>query len=121
MSLPTTQDPALQDSFLLLVPTVLGHATSKNEEIDQTEWWTAKQSLLSNTKVYLVIEYKAPEERGDSRRLLPKFLSVGIFMSLLVGCFNLINPPCVYHAFRFLSSITWERVMGSFQDGVKSF
>ncbi len=41
----------LQDFFAPLVPRVLGHATSKNEEVDQTEWWAAKQGLLSDSKV----------------------------------------------------------------------
>lgn len=33
------------------MPEVLGQAASKNEEVDQTEWWAAKQGLLSNSKV----------------------------------------------------------------------
>ena len=37
--------------FSPLVPVVLGHAALKNGEVDQTEWWAAKQGLLSITKV----------------------------------------------------------------------
>jgi len=38
----------LQD-FYPSVPTVLGHATSKNDEVDDEEWWTTRQSLLSDS------------------------------------------------------------------------
>lgn len=31
------------DFFSPFVPTVLGDATSKSEEVDQTEWWTANK------------------------------------------------------------------------------
>lgn len=34
-----------------LVPTVLGHTTWKNEKVDKTEWWVAKQGFLSASKV----------------------------------------------------------------------
>lgn len=33
------------------MPTVLGHTASKNDAVAQTEWWEAKQDLLSNSKV----------------------------------------------------------------------
>lgn len=36
--------------FLPLVPMVLGHVTSKSEEVDQAERWAAKQGLLSKSE-----------------------------------------------------------------------
>lgn len=41
----------LQNVFPLSVPTVLGRAALKKEEVDQTEWWAAKQGLLRDRKV----------------------------------------------------------------------
>ena len=35
--------------FFPLVPMVLGHTASKNKEVDYTEWWAAKQGLLSDS------------------------------------------------------------------------
>ena len=32
-------------TFVPLVPMVLGHAASKNEEADQTEWWAKKSKV----------------------------------------------------------------------------
>lgn len=67
--------------------------------------------------------YKAPEEGGDPRGLVLEFLSLEVFMRLLVGCFNLINPPCPSGPIRFLTTgslpirylFTWERPEGSFR------
>ena len=75
-----------------LVPAALGHNASKNEEVDQTEWWAAKKGLLSDGKVYQITEYMAPEEGGDLRELPWEFLTSRGFLRLLAGCFNLINP-----------------------------
>lgn len=63
---------------------------------------------------------KLPKNQGTWEGGLPLvFLSVGVFMNLLAGCFHLINPPCTCHPIRFF--VTGERVEGSFQGGVKSF
>lgn len=35
--------------FPSLVPEVLGHTAWKDEEVDQTGWWEAKQILLSDS------------------------------------------------------------------------
>lgn len=47
-----------------VVPTVLGHTTSKNKKVDQTEWWAAKQSLLNNSEV---IKQMSPGRRGPKK------------------------------------------------------
>lgn len=55
-----------------------------------------KQSLLSSgTKLW---------KREGTRRVALEFLSLEVFMSMLVGCFNLINPPCTCHPIRFLAT-----------------
>lgn len=45
---------------------------------------------------------QSPKEGGELRGLSWKFLSLEVFMDLLVGYFNLINPPCAHHSIRFL-------------------
>lgn len=40
------------------MPAVLGHATLKNDEVNQTEWWVAQQRLWS----------KAAKEEGERGR-----------------------------------------------------
>jgi len=58
--------------FSPLVPVVLGHTTSKSEEVDQTEWWAAKQGLLSNLlSDSKVIVQKLPRREG-TRRVCPQ-------------------------------------------------
>ena len=68
--------------FSPLVPVVLGHAALKNGEVDQTEWWAAKQGLWSITKVIVQSSRggREPKRFGPSvtffffrnRKILPK-------------------------------------------------
>lgn len=51
----------LQNVFSLSVPAVFGHAALKKEEVDQTQWWAAKQGLLRDRKV---IAQKLPWSEG---------------------------------------------------------
>ena len=62
---------------------------------------------------------KLPRREG-LERVAREFLSLLVFMGLLVGCFNLINLAFTCHPTRFLSPIIWERVEYSFRGGVKS-
>lgn len=100
--------------FPLSVPVVLGHTALNNEKVDQTEWRAAKQDLLSNSNV---IVQNSRGGRGQERVATRVSKSKG----LLTSCFNMMIPPCTCHPVRFLSPIIWERVEGSFQDGVRSF
>lgn len=74
--------PDTEKVFSPLVPEVLGHPASKNEE-----WWAMKcQSLLSNTKVMV----QSSQREGRPRRVttrVSKSGSGGGFMGLLAGLF----------------------------------
>lgn len=59
-------------------------------------------------------------KREGTKRVAMGVLKSRAFMGLLVGCFNLINPSGLCGPVRFLSCLTWERVEGSFQAGLKS-
>ena len=54
------------------VPAVLGHAASKKEEIDQTEWWAATEGLLNDSKVII---------QGSQGGRGPKGVAIGISKS----------------------------------------
>lgn len=85
------------------MPTVLGHTALKNEEVDQrVVGIRAKLIVIANFIEWR--QYKPPEEKGDLRGLPPGFLSLGVFMGLLGGSFNLINLPHACHPIRFLTS-----------------
>ena len=56
---------------------VLGHAASKNEEVDQTKSVGIRAKFIEQ-------EYKAPREEGDTSGLHPEFLSLGVFISSFV-------------------------------------
>lgn len=62
---------------------VLGHATSKNEEGDQAEWWVAEQGLLNDKE-----ETVQSSQRGRE----PKRVATGVsksrrFYGLVIGLF----------------------------------
>lgn len=59
-------------TFVPLVPTVFGHAASKNEEVDQ---------MKSSKAKFIEHEYKASREQEESERVAPEFLSLGVLMS----------------------------------------
>ena len=66
-----------QDFFFFGVPS-FSHTTRKSKEVGRTEWWAAKQGLLSNSKAKFTELYKAPEEGGDLTGLPPEFLNPGV-------------------------------------------
>ena len=59
------------------MPAVLGNATWKNEDVDQTKSG-GQQSQLSSS-------IKFPGKEGDLRGLPLELLSVGVFMNSFVG------------------------------------
>lgn len=61
---------------------VLGHTPLKNVEVDQTEWWTAKQGLWSHSKAKQL--HKAPKEGGT-----PEGLATGVSKSR--GFYGLVS------------------------------
>ena len=95
------------------VPAVLGHATWKNEEVDQAEQWAAKQGLLN--------EIRFPKKEG-LERVATGVSKYGVFLGFLAGYFNQLTlPASVIQSGFCCLSIMWEKVEGSFQGGVKSF
>lgn len=84
---------------LLLVSAVLGHAPSRNEEVDarsggRTKWWAARKGSLTTST------------QGPLRAWASQFLSPGGFMrsAWRAGLFTLINSPPVGEPIKFLST-----------------
>lgn len=94
---------------------VLGHATLKNEEVDQTEWWAAKQALVSDSKVIV---------QSSQGRRKPKGVATGVSKSRcfygLADRLGQSDEPshCLSSSQGF---VTWEGREDSFHIRVKSF
>ena len=63
-----------------------------------------RQRVVSSKAKFIQRQYKSPKEGEESKKVVIGVSKFRTFMDLLVGCFNIINPPRACHTIRFLSS-----------------